>query len=87
MANDRIRIAADPNRRPSYELWLNQIISTYRTVLEGKADGKPDSRDKAFWRFLLDLPDVPGNVLDILRDLCAEAQKLVLYRAVINLDH
>ncbi|KAI5992596.1 hypothetical protein F5J12DRAFT_786122 [Pisolithus orientalis] len=57
---------------PSYELWLNQIISTYRTVLEGKADGKSDSRDKAFWRFLLDLPDVPGNVLDILCDLCAE---------------
>ncbi|KAI5992588.1 Symplekin tight junction protein C terminal-domain-containing protein [Pisolithus orientalis] len=74
--NDRIRSAADPNWRPNYESWLNQIVSTYQTILESKADGKPDSRDKAFSRFLLDLPDVPSDVLDMLRDLSVEAEKM-----------
>ncbi|KIM53908.1 hypothetical protein SCLCIDRAFT_1222437 [Scleroderma citrinum Foug A] len=74
--NDRIRTAADPNWRPNYESWLNQIVSTYQTALEGKAEGKPDSKDKAFSRFLLDLPDVPSDVLDMLRELSVESDKM-----------
>ncbi|KAI6112643.1 Symplekin tight junction protein C terminal-domain-containing protein [Pisolithus sp. B1] len=74
--NDRIRSAADPNWRPNYESWLNQLVSTYQTTLEGKVDGKPDSKDKAFSRFLLDLPDVPSDVLDMLRELSVEADKM-----------
>ncbi|KAI6044311.1 Symplekin tight junction protein C terminal-domain-containing protein [Pisolithus marmoratus] len=74
--NDRIRSAADPSWRPNYESWLNQIVSTYQTILEGKVDGKPDNKDKAFSRFLLDLPDVPSDVLDMLRDLSVEADKM-----------
>jgi len=45
----------------------------YQTVLEAKAEGKPDS--KAFSRFLLDLPDVPSDVLDMLRELAVESDK------------
>ncbi|KAI6016044.1 Symplekin tight junction protein C terminal-domain-containing protein [Pisolithus microcarpus] len=74
--NDRIRSSADPNWRPNYESWLNQLVSTYQTILEGKVDGKPDNKDKAFSRFLLDLPDVPSDVLDMLRDLSVEAEKM-----------
>ncbi|KAL4063109.1 Symplekin tight junction protein C terminal-domain-containing protein [Scleroderma yunnanense] len=74
--NDRIRTAADPNWRTNYESWLNQIVSMYQTILEGKAEAKPDSKDKAFSRFLLDLPDVPSDVLDMLRELSVESDKM-----------
>ncbi|KAG6336042.1 hypothetical protein ID866_3041 [Astraeus odoratus] len=74
--NDRIRTAADPNWRPNYESWLNQIVSTYQTILENKADGKPDNKDRAFSRFLLDLPVVPSDVLDMLRELAVESDKM-----------
>jgi symplekin len=64
-------------QRPNYESWLNQIVSTYQTVLEGKPEGKPDSKDKAFARFLLDLPSVPPDVFDLLRDLSVDPDKCV----------
>lgn len=64
-------------QRPNYELWLNQVVSTYQTVLEGKPEGKPDGRDKAFARFLLDLPSVPPDVLGLLRDLSVDPDKYV----------
>lgn len=63
---------------PNYESWLNQIISTYQTVLEGKPEGKPDNKDKAFARFLLDLPSVPPDVFGLLRDLSVDPDKCVL---------
>ncbi|KAG2113111.1 Symplekin tight junction protein C terminal-domain-containing protein [Suillus discolor] len=74
--NDRIRMTDDPHWRPNYELWLNQVVSTYQTVLEGKPEGKPDGRDKAFARFLLDLPSVPPDVLGLLRDLSVDPDKM-----------
>jgi symplekin len=74
--NDRIRMADDPHWRPNYESWLNQIVSTYQTVLEGKPEGKPDGKDKAFARFLLDLPSVPPDVLGLLRDLSVDPDKM-----------
>ncbi|OJA10681.1 hypothetical protein AZE42_01046 [Rhizopogon vesiculosus] len=74
--NDRIRMADDPDWRPNYESWLNQIISTYQTVLEGKPEGKPDNKDKAFARFLLDLPSVPPDVFGLLRDLSVDPDKM-----------
>ncbi|KAG0709256.1 Symplekin tight junction protein C terminal-domain-containing protein [Suillus ampliporus] len=74
--NDRIRMADDPDWRPNYESWLNQVVSTYQTVLEGKPEGKPDGKDKAFARFLLDLPSVPPDVLGLLRDLSVDPDKM-----------
>ncbi|KAG1760128.1 Symplekin tight junction protein C terminal-domain-containing protein [Suillus occidentalis] len=62
--------------RPNYDLWLNQVVSTYQTVLEGKPEGKPDFKDKAFARFLLDLPSVPPDVLGLLRDLSVDPDKM-----------
>lgn len=47
----------------------------YQTILESKSEGKPDSKDKAFSRFLLDLPDVPPDILDMLRELSVEPEK------------
>ncbi|KAF8909398.1 Symplekin tight junction protein C terminal-domain-containing protein [Gymnopilus junonius] len=63
--NDQIRQAKDRDWRPNYETWLNQIVVSYQTSLDGK--------DKTFARFLLDLPSIPTNVLDILRDLCEDS--------------
>ncbi|KAF9221332.1 hypothetical protein BS17DRAFT_785211 [Gyrodon lividus] len=74
--NDRIRIGNDPNWRSNYDSWLNQIVSSYQTILESKTDGKPDNKDKAFAKFLLDLPSVPPDVLDLLRDLSVDPEKM-----------
>ncbi|KAF9482650.1 hypothetical protein BDN70DRAFT_874838 [Pholiota conissans] len=63
--NDQIRIGIDRDWRPNYETWLNQIVALYQTVLDGK--------DKTFARFLLDLPSIPPDVLDLLRDLCTDS--------------
>ncbi|KAG1746647.1 Symplekin tight junction protein C terminal-domain-containing protein [Suillus paluster] len=58
------------------EEWYNDLVSTYQTVLEGKPEGKPDGKDKAFARFLLDLPSVPPDVLGLLRDLSVDPDKM-----------
>lgn len=65
------------DQRPNYDTWLNQIVSSYQTILESKAEGKPDSKDKAFAKFLLDLPSIPVDVLDLLRDLSVDPEKYV----------
>jgi hypothetical protein len=52
------------SQRPNYDTWLNQIVASYQTLLDGK--------DRTFSRFLLDLPAVPGDVLGLLRDLCVD---------------
>jgi len=36
-----------------------------------------DGKDKTFARFLLDLPSIPADVLDLLRDLCIDSTRLV----------
>lgn len=82
--NDWIRMQQDPNwvggpsswhrkilirslQRSNYDIWLNQVIASYQTFLDGE--------DKTFSRFLLDLPSVPSDVLDLLRELCIDAEK------------
>ena len=81
--NDRIRTGRDDNwvtcyrsfsvpqltsfQRPNYDTWLNQIVVSYQTLLDGK--------DRTFSRFLLDLPSVPRDVLALLRDLCVDADR------------
>ncbi|KAF8141630.1 Symplekin tight junction protein C terminal-domain-containing protein [Boletus edulis] len=72
--NDRIRVANGSNWRPNYDSWLNQLVSSYQTMLESKAEGKPDNKDKAFAKFLLDLPSIPVDVLDLLRDLSVDPE-------------
>ncbi|PPQ75883.1 hypothetical protein CVT24_000738 [Panaeolus cyanescens] len=61
--NDQVR-SKDMNWRPNYETWLNHIMTAYQNALDGK--------DKTFSRFLLDLPSIPGGVLDLLRDFCVD---------------
>ncbi|KAJ7224372.1 Symplekin tight junction protein C terminal-domain-containing protein [Mycena pura] len=63
--NDRIQLEADPDWRPNYDTWLNQIVVSYQTLLDGK--------DRTFSRFLLDLPSVPEDVFGLLRELCVDA--------------
>ncbi|KAJ7672658.1 Symplekin tight junction protein C terminal-domain-containing protein [Mycena rosella] len=62
--NDRIQLEVDPDWRPNYDIWLNQIVASYQTLLDGK--------DRTFSRFLLDLPAVPDDVLGLLRELCVD---------------
>ncbi|KAF9557340.1 hypothetical protein CPC08DRAFT_710481 [Agrocybe pediades] len=63
--NDQVRLTKKGDWRPNYETWLNQIVVSYQTILDGK--------DKTFARFLLDLPSIPPEVLDLLRDLCTDS--------------
>ncbi|KAG9312974.1 Symplekin tight junction protein C terminal-domain-containing protein [Chiua virens] len=74
--NDRIKMGDGSNSRPNYDSWLNQLVSSYQTILESKAEGKPDNKDKAFAKFLLDLPSIPSDVLDLLRDLSVDPEKM-----------
>ncbi len=86
--NDRVRQTQDPNwvclrcstslaswthfgQQPNYETWLNQIVAAYQTHAEGK--------DRTFSRFLLDLPDVPQDVLNLLRESCVEPERSVSF--------
>ncbi|KAJ7449602.1 Symplekin tight junction protein C terminal-domain-containing protein [Mycena latifolia] len=62
--NDRIQLEIDQDWRPNYDIWLNQIVASYQTLLDGK--------DRTFSRFLLDLPAVPDDVLGLLRELCVD---------------
>ncbi|KZP11483.1 hypothetical protein FIBSPDRAFT_800184 [Athelia psychrophila] len=66
--NDRIRTQADPTWAANYPTWLNHIVVSYQTFMNGK--------DKTFARFLLDLPAVPADVNDLLRDLCLDSDKM-----------
>ncbi|TCD69615.1 hypothetical protein EIP91_006840 [Steccherinum ochraceum] len=65
--NDQIRTKADPEWRPSYETWLNQIVAVHQTHIDGK--------DRTFARFLLDLPAIPQDVLNLLREMCVEPER------------
>ncbi|KAF5374859.1 hypothetical protein D9758_000263 [Tetrapyrgos nigripes] len=66
--NDHIQHEKNPRWRPNYDTWLNQIVVSYQTLLDGK--------DRTFARFLLDLPSVPQDVLGLLRDLCVDSESL-----------
>ncbi|KAH9983897.1 Symplekin tight junction protein C terminal-domain-containing protein [Russula compacta] len=66
--NDQVRLSSDDDWRPNYELWLNQIVAEYQLRL--------DRKDRMFARFLLDLPSVPSDVFTLLRDLCAEPDRM-----------
>ena len=58
------------SQQPNYETWLNQIVAAYQIHADGK--------DRTFSRFLLDLPDVPQDVLNLLRESCVEPERSVL---------
>ncbi|KAH9935928.1 Symplekin tight junction protein C terminal-domain-containing protein [Epithele typhae] len=65
--NDRIRRLQDRDWQPNYDTWLNQIVAAYQT--------HADHKDRTFSRFLLDLPQVPQDVLNLLRESCVEAER------------
>ncbi|KAL0576456.1 hypothetical protein V5O48_005531 [Marasmius crinis-equi] len=62
--NDRVQETRNPKWRANYDIWLNQLVAAYQTHLDGK--------DRTFSRFLMDIPAVPPDLLDLLRDLCVE---------------
>ncbi|KAK7061099.1 hypothetical protein VNI00_000835 [Paramarasmius palmivorus] len=62
--NDQTQQSRNPKWRANYDAWLNQIVSAYQANLDGK--------DRTFSRFLMDIPSVPADILDLLRDLCVE---------------
>ncbi|KAH9160770.1 Symplekin tight junction protein C terminal-domain-containing protein [Lactarius sanguifluus] len=66
--NDRVRLLSDNDWRPNYGVWLNQIVAEYQLRI--------DRKDRMFARFLLDLPSVPLDVFTLLRDLCAEPERM-----------
>ncbi|KAG7093905.1 hypothetical protein E1B28_007543 [Marasmius oreades] len=62
--NDRLQGTRNPKWRASYDIWLNQIVAAHQTHLDGK--------ERMFSRFLMDIPSVPLDILDLLRDLCVD---------------
>ncbi|KAI0820808.1 Symplekin tight junction protein C terminal-domain-containing protein [Trametes gibbosa] len=65
--NDRIQRHQDREWQPNYETWLNQIVAAYQIHADGK--------DRTFSRFLLDLPQVPTDILTLLRESCVEPDR------------
>ncbi|KAJ3536396.1 hypothetical protein NM688_g6844 [Phlebia brevispora] len=65
--NDQVRNQKEPDWRPNYEIWLNQLVAAYQTHL--------DNKDRSFSRFLLDLPAVPPELMSLLREMCVEADR------------
>jgi symplekin len=61
------RVRADGGQRPNYETWLTQLVAAHHTHL--------DARDRTFARFLLDIPDVPPDLLALVRELCVERER------------
>ncbi|KAL1686427.1 Symplekin tight junction protein C terminal-domain-containing protein [Schizophyllum commune] len=63
--NDQIHLQfmKDERWRPNYDIWLAQLVAAYETMLDD---------ERSFAKFLLDLPAVPPDVMDLLRDLCIE---------------
>ena len=47
-----------------YDTWLRRILDAFRTQL--------DPRDRAFARFLLDLPELSDETLEMVREMCVE---------------
>ncbi|KAL1745870.1 Symplekin tight junction protein C terminal-domain-containing protein [Schizophyllum fasciatum] len=65
-----MRFMKDEKWRPNYDIWLAQLVSAYETMLD---DGRPEAgTQRSFAKFLLDLPAVPPDVMDLLRELCIE---------------
>jgi len=56
----------------SYAKWLKVLLSRYLEKIE---DG--DSSDNSLSSFLIDLPDLPQEILEILRGLCEQTQRSV----------
>ncbi|KAI0675546.1 Symplekin tight junction protein C terminal-domain-containing protein [Trametes maxima] len=65
--NDRVRRQQDRDWLPNYETWLNQVVAAYQA--------HADNKDRTFSRFLLDLPQVPQDILTMLRESCVEPDR------------
>lgn len=58
----------------SYEKWLRLLLSKYLEKIENG-----NHSDTFLSSFLIDLPDVPREVLEILRGLCEQTERLVVF--------
>lgn len=56
-------------QRENYGPWLHQLVLNYQTQM--------DAKDRSFAQFLLNLPSVPPDVLDLLREWCVDEDKCV----------
>ncbi|EJD43771.1 hypothetical protein AURDEDRAFT_65903 [Auricularia subglabra TFB-10046 SS5] len=66
--NDKIRREHSPDAPQNYGNWLRRILNGYRSHL--------DSKDRTFARFLLDLPGISDDILDFVRELTLDADKM-----------
>lgn len=66
--NDNVRLKRVATARVNYEYWLKEIM---RPAAER---GDRDS----FSEFILDLPELPAELFELLRDLAAEKTKWAL---------
>ncbi|KAG9035999.1 hypothetical protein FRB95_009999 [Tulasnella sp. JGI-2019a] len=64
--NDVVRREQDPYWQPQYDIWVQKLLIAQKEKL--------DAKDKAFSRFLVDLPSLPPNLLSLLRDLCLDPE-------------
>lgn len=67
---NRLNLTSTRSQLPNYETWLNQIVAAYQVHADGK--------DRTFSRFLLDLPQVPQDILTLLRESCVEPDRFVV---------
>ena len=51
----------------NYVIWVQKLVTAYEPLI--------DAKDRAFSRFLLDIPQVPPEVLQILRDISVEPER------------
>jgi symplekin len=66
--NDNIQTAFHANWSGHYGVWLAKLIDSQLPTLTAK--------DKTFSQFLLDLPKIPSNVLNTLRELCLDPDRM-----------
>ena len=55
------------SKRLNYEIWLLKLVSVYEPQI--------DAKDRTLSRFLLDIPHIPSDILNTLRELCTEPDR------------
>ncbi|KAL5492454.1 hypothetical protein ACEPAI_3901 [Sanghuangporus weigelae] len=66
--NDKIKSSREPDWYPIYPLWVQKLVNAYEPMI--------DAKDRTLSKFLLDIPFIPQEVLNLLRDLCVEHDRM-----------
>lgn len=65
--NDCLRAKQEPGRKLQYPIYLTRIVTRYVASLNPK--------DRTLQTFLLDLPEIPNDVLSIIREMCLHGER------------